>query len=66
MALVPAGGAANGGAPLPPPEPIASVPAAPGTRLFFTWGAGDQIRLCELQGPGADAAQGARASAVAW
>ncbi|KAI8463575.1 MAG: Nup85 nucleoporin-domain-containing protein [Monoraphidium minutum] len=66
MALVPAAAGGSGGAPTPPPEAIAAVPAAPGSRLFFRWGAGTQIQLCELQGPVADASKGAAASSVSW
>jgi hypothetical protein len=63
MALVPAAAAGSGAPPSPPPDAIASVPAAPGSRLFFTWGAGTQLRLCELQGA-AGAAH--HASTVSW
>jgi hypothetical protein len=66
MVVVPSGGAADAVAQPAPPEAIAAVPAAPGTRLFFTWGAGTQIQLCELQGQGAATSQGASASTVAW
>ncbi|GBF94028.1 hypothetical protein Rsub_07296 [Raphidocelis subcapitata] len=60
MALVPAAAGSGSGA---PPDAIAAVPAAPGSRLFFTWGAGTQLQLCELQG-GAGAVH--HASTVAW
>jgi len=46
------------------PDAIASVPAASGSRLFFTWGAGTQIQLCELQGK--SSSEQPSASTVAW
>jgi nuclear pore complex protein Nup85 len=32
-----------------PPGVLASVPAAAGSRLHFAWGAGTQVRLCEVR-----------------
>jgi hypothetical protein len=62
MALVPAGGAGGGAA---APDAIATVPAAPGSRLFFAWGAGTEIHLCELGGASGSGGQ-ACASTVTW
>jgi hypothetical protein len=61
MALVPS----SGGAAAPAPDAIAEVPATPGSRLFFAWGAGTQIRLCELGGASGGGGNPC-ASTVAW
>lgn len=34
-------------------ECIGTVPAAPGSRLQFSWGSGTQVRVCEVHSPAA-------------